>query len=215
MAWRGAPSLLPQRKLETRQEAGRRRRQPGGDKTRRLLSSPYHLSDPAVTISSSISSDGSAFERGQIQSFCVKERKKTSADRPLARSLQPEWMRTRQRPLAHHHPLDGCLLSTQYMGWTWTEFVNMWFHRGNPVGRKYRYVRRKVGDYLWGKLMLYRYIGNKGCFYCLRTNNLPWDKKRNWGNHQGWIENQNPTENCVLTTFHPSFQGALLGAGSL
>jgi hypothetical protein len=84
MAWRGAPSLLPQRKLETRQEGGRRRRQPGGDNTRRLLSSPYHLSDPAVTISSSISSDGRAFARDPIPSFCVKERKKTSADRPLA-----------------------------------------------------------------------------------------------------------------------------------
>jgi hypothetical protein len=127
MAWRGAASLLLQRKLETRQEEGRRRGrsegrrrgrskgrrrgQPGGDNTRRLLSSPYHLSDPAVTISSSISSDGSAFARDHIPSFCVKERKKESLGRPTASSLQPEWMRTRQRPLAHHHPLDGCLLS--------------------------------------------------------------------------------------------------------
>ncbi len=44
------------------------------------------------------------------------------------------------------------------------------------------------------------YIG-EGCFcYPLGSS-----RRSNWGNLHGYLGNWNPTENCFLTTYHPSF----------
>jgi len=44
------------------------------------------------------------------------------------------------------------------------------------------------------------YIG-EGCFcYPLSSS-----RRSNWGNLHGYLGNWNPTENCFLTTYHPSF----------